>query len=177
MEFKNSHSKSSARVMEMVQIALMIALTYLAASYLNIPNGYGGVVQFGDTIIIVTAVLLGTRQAAISGTIAMTMFDGFSQYAYYAPYTFVIKLVMALIIGIFANAGGRKGQSWVRNAIGILLAGAWQVLGYFAAETFMYKSYMTAAVSVFANIVQVSLCGVVAVLLLVALRKTKYFQN
>lgn len=177
MEFKNSHSKSSARVMEMVQIALMIALTYLAASYLNIPNGYGGVVQFGDTIIIVTAVLLGTRQAAISGTIAMTMFDGFSQYAYYAPYTFVIKLVMALIIGLFANAGGTKGQNWTRNILGIVIAGAWQVLGYFAAETFMYKSFMTAAASVLANVIQVSVCGVAAALLLIALRKTRYFQN
>jgi uncharacterized membrane protein len=177
MEFKNSHSKSSVRVTEMVQIALMTALTYLAASYLNIPSGYGGVIQFGDTIIFVTAVLLGTRQAMISGAMGMTMFDAFSPYAYYAPYTFVIKLVMALIIGFVANAAGTKGRSWVRNILGLVLAGAWQVLGYFGAETFMYKNSMTAAASVPGNVVQGSVCGAVAVLLLIALKKARYFQN
>jgi uncharacterized membrane protein len=111
MEMKDSQTKSSQRIREMIQIALMTAITYLSVSFLNIPYGVGGVVHLGDTMIFVTAILLGTRQAVISGAIGMTMFDAFSPYAYYAPYTFVIKAVMALIVGLIANSSKAKGKS------------------------------------------------------------------
>ena len=175
MEMKNTRSKSSQRVLEMVQIALMIAVTYLAASYLNIPNGYGGVVQFGDTVIFVTAIIFGTRQAVISGALAMTMFDAFSPYAVYAPYTFVIKAVMALLVGVLANSGRANGDKWIRNVIGIVLAGTWGVAGYFGAEIIIYKSLAAAVPGLLGNSIQAIVSGAMAAVLAAALKKTKYF--
>lgn len=177
MEMKGSNTNSSPKVREMVQIAFMTAITYLSASFLNIPNGYGGVVHLGDTMIFVTAILFGTRQAVISGAIAMTMFDAFSPYAVYAPYTFVIKLVMALIVGVIANSGDAKGSNWVKNIIGIILAGIWGVVGYFGTEIIITGSLQTAQLGILGNVIQVSAGGAIAIALLTALKKTKYFKR
>lgn len=177
MEMKNSQTKSSQRIREMVQIALMTAITYLSVSYLNIPYGNGGVVHLGDSMIFVTAMLLGTRQAVISGALGMTMFDAFSPYAYYAPYTFVIKAVMALIVGLIANSGNSKGRNWVKNIIGIILGGAWGVAGYYGAEAIMYGNLYTPIPNVLGNIIQVTAGGAIAIILLAALKNTKYFNR
>ncbi|MDF2520944.1 MAG: hypothetical protein K0R84_1572 [Clostridia bacterium] len=178
MEYKNSAAtKTSKRVREMVQIALMTAITYLSVSYLNIPYGSGGVVHLGDSIILISAILLGTRTAVISGAVGMTMFDAFSQYAYYAPYTFVIKAVMALIIGLIANSGNSKGNNTIKNFIGMVLAAAWGVAGYFGAEAIMYQNIYTASVNVLGNVIQVTASIAIASVLLPALKRTRYFEN
>lgn len=178
MDLNNtSTTKTSQRVRDMVQIALLIAITYLGASFIQIPYGAGGVVHLGDSVIFIAAMLLGTRQAVISGAIAMTMFDAFSPYAAYAPYTFFIKAIMALIIGLIANSGGAKGNSAVKNIIGVILAGAWGVLGYFGAETIMYQNVLTAAADILGNVIQVTAGGAIALLLLPVLKKTRYFEK
>lgn len=177
MDLNTTTTKASQRIRDMVQIALMTAITYLSASFLQIPYGIGGVVHLGDTIIFITAILFGTRQAVISGAIAMTMFDAFSPYAAYAPYTLVIKAVMALIVGLIANSGSAKGNNMVRNVIGIALAGVWGVAGYFGAEVIMYQKVLTAAANVLGNVIQVTASGAIALALLPALKKTRYFGN
>jgi uncharacterized membrane protein len=177
MEIKNSQTKSSLRIREMVQIALMTAITYLSASFLNIPNGYGGVVHLGDTMIFATAILFGTRQSVIAGAIGMTMFDAFSPYAAWAPYTLVIKAVMALIVGLIANSGNAKGNSWIKNVVGIVLAGAWGVAGYYGAEAIMTGNIYTPSLSMLGNIIQVSAGGAIAVVLVTALKNTKFFNR
>jgi uncharacterized membrane protein len=177
MEAKNSSTKSYQRTRDMVQIALMTAITYLSASFLNIPYGSGGVVHLGDTMIFVAAILFGTRTAVISGALGMTMFDAFSPYAVYAPYTFVIKLVMALIIGTIANSGNSKGNNWLKNIIAMVLAGAWGVAGYYGAEVIMYGNLYAPAVNMLGNIIQVSAGGAIALVLLTALKNTKYFNR
>lgn len=178
MDYKNSSiTKTSKTIREMVQIALMTAITYLAVSFLHIPYGSGGVVHLGDSMIFVAAILLGTRTAVISGALGMTMFDAFSGYMSYAPYTFVIKAVMALIVGLIANSGHAKGKSLVKNIIGIVLAGVWGVAGYFGAEVIMYQNVYSAAAYVLGNIIQVTAGGVIALILLEALKRTRYFEN
>lgn len=177
MEMKNSRTKSSQRIMEMVQIALLTAITYISVGYLNVPNGYGGVIHLGDSVIFLAAIMFGTRQAMISGAIGMTMFDAFSPYAVYAPYTFVIKAVMALILGLIAHGGNAKGSSWTRNVLGIALAGAWAVAGYYVTEVIISGSALVPAVSTIGNVIQVAAGGAIALGLVAALRNTSYFKK
>lgn len=174
---KTSTAKTSQQIREMVQVALMTAITYLSASFLQIPYGMGGVVHLGDTVIFITAMLFGTRQAAISGAIAMTMFDGFSSYAAYAPYTLVIKAVMALILGLIANSGNARGNSIAKNLVGVILAGAWGVAGYFGAEVIMYQNILAASANMLGNVIQVTASGAIALLILPVLKRAKYFGN
>ena len=177
MEMKSSRTKSSQRTREMVQIALMTAITYLAVSFLHIPYGSGGVVHLGDSIIFVTAIIFGTRQAVISGAIGMTMFDAFSPYAAWAPYTFVIKAGMALILGLIANSGNAKGSSWLKNMVGMVLAGVWGVAGYYGAEAIMTGNLYTPVFNMLGNIIQVTSGIAIAVVLVTALKRTRYFSR
>jgi len=177
MDSKNTSStKMSQHIREMVQIALMTAITYISVSFLHIPNGVGGVVHLGDSIIFVTAILFGARQAAISGAIGMTLFDIFF-YPTYAPYTFFIKAVMGLIVGLIARGGNSKGDKNFRNIIGIVLAAIWGVVGYYFAEIIMYANFYIPIANVLGNIIQVTAGGIIALILLSALKRTKYFGN
>lgn len=176
MDIKNSNTKTAQRIREMVQIALMAAITYISVSYLHIPYGNGGVIHLGDSMIFITAILFGARQAAISGAIGMTLFD-IMFYPIYAPYTLVIKAGMGIIAGLIARDGLKQGNSWIRNIIGIALAGAFGVTGYYFAEVIIYTSFYSPMVNILGNVIQVTAGGAIAIFLSAALKRTKYFNN
>ncbi len=178
MQMNNlSNSSSSSKVKEMVQIALLTALTYIAVSFINIPYGNGGVIHLGDSMIFVAALLFGRKHAAISGAVGMTMFDLFSPYAIWAPYTFVVKAVMGLIVGSIAYSKGSKGESLLKNIAGMLLAGVWMVIGYYAAEVLIYGNMLAPMASVPGNVIQFSAGAAIALALTAALKNTKYFSR
>lgn len=163
---------------EFVTIGLMSAIVFIATMALNIPNGLGGVVHLGDSMVIVAALMIGKRTAAVSGAIGMMLFDLMSgAYAFWAPYTFVIKLVMGYLIGKIAFDGKRKGDNWSYNIAGILIGGIWMIGGYYIAEAIIYGNIATPMASVPANIIQIAAGAGVAIPLVAALKKTRYFQN
>ncbi|MFZ5352859.1 MAG: ECF transporter S component [Bacillota bacterium] len=177
MEVKNSGlSGNRLQVKEMVQIALLTALTYIAVSFINIPYGNGGVIHLGDSMIFLSAVLFGRKHSAISGAVGMAMFDLFSPYTVWAPYTFVIKGVMGLIAGSIAFSGESKGTSWLKNGLGMVLAGLWMVAGYYAAEVMIYGNALAPMASLPGNLIQFGGGAVIAYVLAVALKNTKYFN-
>lgn len=177
MVYKNTSStKTSQRIREMVQIALMAAITYISVSYLHIPYGFGGVVHLGDSVIFITAIIFGARQAAISGAIGMALFDMFF-YPTYAPYTFFIKAGMGLIVGLIARSGNSRGNRIIKNIIGIVLAGIWGVIAYYFAEVIMYASFYAPLANILGNVIQEAAGGIIALILLSALKRTKYFEN
>lgn len=172
-----NYSKSTILVRELVQVALFAALAYVSANFLQIPYGNGGVIQLGDSMIYIAAILFGSRTAALSGAIGLSMFDLFSPYAVWAPYTFVIKLVMGIIAGSIANSGNSKGNNWIKNIIGIALAGIWMAIGYYFAEAIMTKNMIAPLAYIPGSIIQVAGSGLIAVITLIALKKTKYFNK
>jgi uncharacterized membrane protein len=84
---------------------------------------------------------------------------------------------MALIVGLIANSGSAKGSSWLKNIAGIVLAGAWGVVGYYGAEAIMTGNIYTPALSMLGNIIQVTAGGAIAILLATALKNTRYFNR
>lgn len=178
MEMKNSaQTKSSERVKEMVQISLLTALTYLAVSFINIPNGNFGVIHLGDSMIIVAAILFGKKHGAIAGGIGMAMFDFFSPYAIWTPYTLIIKGIMGFIVGSIAFSGKSKGNNGIKNSIAIIIAGVWMIVGYYFAEAVITNNILLPIQSVIGNIIQITSGGIIGILLAIAIKKTGYFNN
>ena len=170
--------KTTNNVREFVTIGLMSAIVFVATMALNIPNGLGGVLHLGDSMVILTALLIGTRTAALSGAIGMMLFDLMSgAYAFWAPYTFFIKLIMGYIIGKIAFDGNRKGNHWMFNIIGILIGGIWMIGGYYIAEAMIYGNIAAPMAAVPANVIQIAGGAGVAIPLVAALKKTRYFEN
>lgn len=178
METRNSkYSSTSSHIRDIVQTGLLSALTFVAAWAIHIPYGNGGVIHLGDSMIFLTAVVFGRRYAAISGAIGMTMFDIFSGFSVWAPYTFVIKAVMGLIAGTMANLGGAKGGSVVKNAAGMLLAGIWMILGYYAAEAVITWNITQPVFSILGNLIQVGAGAAIAFVIIAGIKKSGYFKN
>ncbi len=179
MEIKNSgKSSSSVSIREMVQIALLTALTYISVAFLNIEYVNNNVLHLGDSIIFIAAILFGRKHAALSGAFGMALFDLLSgAYAFWTPYTFVIKGVMGFIAGTIAFSGNAKGNNWIRNIIGMIAAGVWMVAGYFMAEAIITGNFAAPLVAVHGNIIQAVSGAVIAFALVTALRKTNYFNR
>lgn len=177
METRNSnYSSISIRIRDIVQIGLLSALTFVAAWAIHIPYGNGGVIHLGDSMIFLTAVVFGRRYAAISGALGMTMFDILSGFSVWAPYTFIIKIVMGLIAGSVANLGGAKGGNVLKNAVGMLLAGIWMILGYYAAEAVITWNITQPVFGIFGNVIQAGASAAIAFVIIAAIKKSSYFK-
>ena len=104
-------------------------------------------------------------------------------FAAWAPWTFGIKGIMAIILGLIIEMAFRKeGRS--RNSvmafiiIGMVIAGAFMTAGYYVAEGIMYGNWVVAALGIPWNIGQFVVGMVLALIIAEALLKTpakKYF--
>jgi uncharacterized membrane protein len=123
------------KTQDLVQMALMAAITYIATAVINIPSGVivKGVVHLGDSMVFLAAILLGRRKAFFSSAIGMCMFDLLSPYAIWAPFTFIIKGIMAYIAGTVAYRKNSEGNNVWNNIIGFTLGGIWMIVGYYVA--------------------------------------------
>lgn len=178
METGNSKVNTvSSKVREIVQLGMLSALTFIATMAIHVPSWNGGVIHLGDSMIFLTAIIFGRKYAAISGAVGMTMFDILSGYSVWAPYTFVIKAVMGLIVGSAAYMGGSKGQNIYKNAFGMLLGGIWMIFGYYVAEVMITGNLVSPVASVTGNVIQFGGGAVIAFVIIAAMKKTSYFKS
>lgn len=76
-----------------VVTAMCIALTYIFTAVVNIrlpfaPNG--GLIHLGNVPLFLAAIIFGRKTGALSGAFGMGLFDLFSGWTAWAPFTFVI---------------------------------------------------------------------------------------
>jgi uncharacterized membrane protein len=174
-------SRNSFRIIEIVQIGLMAALTYIATAVIAIPVGDNAVLHIGDAVLFLCAILLGKKRGAVAAAIGMTFFDLFSPYYIWAPFTFVIKGVMAYIAGAIAYRGDYQGDKFWNNLFAFIVAGIVMIFGYFLAggclNHFVYgiptigQGFIVALKDIPANILQVAGGIVIALPLSIPLKK------
>lgn len=176
---------SNIKVIDIVQISLMAALTYIATALINVPSphvgGIQGVVHLGDTMVFLAAVLIGRKKGAASAAIGMSIFDLLSPYAIWAPFTFIIKGLMAYIAGSIAYRGNYDGNSFWNNLFGFVLGGIWMIGAYYLAGVAISHFYLNMSlnlcfiqnlVDVPGNIAQVVAGTVIALPLAKILKKS-----
>ncbi len=78
--------------------ALFTALTY-AMTMIAIPNGVGGFVNFGDSMILICAFVMNPFSAGIAGALGACLADVTLGYSIWAPWTLMIKMVMGIVAG------------------------------------------------------------------------------
>ena len=77
--------------------ALMIAIIFISANLIRIPT-VGGFVHLGDCMVLLAAALLGKKRGALASGIGMALVDLYSGYIIWAPFTFIIKAIIAFLI-------------------------------------------------------------------------------
>ena len=179
MERKNS-------IYNMVMTALILGLIMLSTAVFKIPvpltQGY---VHLGDTMIFLGVLVLGRKNGCIAAGIGSALADVMAGYAMYAPWTLVVKGLMAFVMATFIDAVAKKEKNSLKIAglpvaevIGMFLGGVIMVAGYFAADGFLAGNMAAGVLGVPANIGQFIVGMVLASALAAALYKTpakKYF--
>lgn len=112
--------KRKEKTLRLVLGGLMAALVFVA-TLLSFPNGAGGYTHLGDAMVVAAFMLLGRRTGALAAGIGAMLSDIILGYTMWAPFTFVAKAVMVIVICTLLNRGG--GRIWwlVSTVIGFLV--------------------------------------------------------
>ena len=161
----------------LVLTALMMSIVVVLTYIIRIPiPGTQGYIHLGDSMILFSVLLLGWKWGAVAGSVGSALADMIAGYQMYAPITFLVKGLMAIVLGLMLDYVIKKGFSGnklkIVEALSLIVAGGVMIGGYFLAEGIMYGSYAVAAVAIPMNIVQFVVGIVVAIMLANALYKT-----
>ncbi len=148
-------------VKKLVIAALLASFACVATMIIQIPNGIGGYFNLGDCIVLLCGWLLGPIYGALAAGVGTALADVFSSYVVYAPVTFIIKALMAIIAFYIA-----KNNKIIRVIISGVFAEFLMVFGYFAYECFLY-GVGTAALGIAPNLLQ-GVVGLICALVLKA---------
>ena len=162
------------KTQKIVTAAMLAALCCVATMLIKIPSPLKGYLNLGDCIVLLSGWLLSPWYGFAAAAIGSALADVFSGYAIYAPATFIIKGLMALIAYFCFKALKGKIKNTPARVVGGILAEIVMILGYYVFEGFMY-GFAESAVNIPANGMQ-GIAGLVIGLILVKMfEKTKLF--
>ena len=136
---------------QLVLASVLAALTCAATLVVTIPSPSGGFMNLGDTVVLLSAYLLGPLWGAAAAGIGSGMADLIAGYAAYVPATAVIKALMALCAASLYRLPGKTPR---RVLLCGLAAESIMVLGYWCYDGFLMGSLSGAAVGIPSNLMQ-----------------------
>ena len=87
----------------LVITALLTALVLICTLLLRIPCGPDCYIHLGDAVILLAVMILPRKYACFAGAVGATLADLMGGFAFWAPWTFCVKLLMVLTYGIFVD--------------------------------------------------------------------------
>ena len=159
---------------KIVTASMLAALCCVATMIIKIPSPLKGYINLGDCVVLLSGWILPPVYGFFAAGIGSALADLFSGYVVYAPVTFIIKGIMAIIAHFCFKGMHNKLGSTPSAVIGGALAEIEMILGYFVFEGFMY-GFAPSAVNIPANGVQ-GIAGIVIGIILVKIfEKSKTF--
>ena len=136
----------------LVHLALLTALCTVATMAIPIPTLTGGYLNAGDIVVVLAGLLAGPICGGIVSGLGSALADLFTGYAIYAPGSFLVKGLAAVVIGLlFSSAKRKRPPAAVAAAVcGELI----MTLGYFAYASLALGFGMGAAVEIPGNLMQ-----------------------
>ena len=154
---------NSKVVSKIVLTALFAALAYVATSIIRVPTvGTQGYVNIGDSIVLLSAWLIGGVYGALAAGIGSALADLLVQYVTYVPGTFIIKFLMALVAYLIFTALKKTNiNKVVAYIVSGVVAELIMVFGYFLYESTILGYGLAAAASIPSNFIQAGTCLVI----------------
>ncbi|WP_234122644.1 ECF transporter S component [Clostridium hydrogenum] len=179
---------TSYAVRDIAQISLMAAIVFVATKLTGIPVGLGykGFVHAGDAMVFVAAIILRRKNAVIASALGMGLFDLLSTAPAWAPFTLIIKGVMAYLAATIAYRNNYNGESIVNNIFGFIVGGIWMIGAYYFAGVFLdhylmgfpwSQCWILQATHIGEDVAQVIVGMIIAVPLSKVLKRIKYFRE
>ncbi|MDO4544687.1 MAG: ECF transporter S component [Bacillota bacterium] len=175
--------KTKSNTANIVLTALMMALIMVSILFIRVPIPFTqGYVHLGDAMIFLSVLILGWKYGAIAAAFGGALGDLIGGFAMWAPWTFAIKGIMAIILGLVIMAVSKRenlsrGGFLFGEIMGMMVAGLFMVAGYYLAEGIMYGNWITPMLGVPWNIGQFVVGMVLATAIATVLCKTpaKYY--
>lgn len=143
------------QTIDIVFLALFIAFT-AAATFIFIPGPGGSYFNLGEIAIYLIALLCGPLAGLVAGAVGSALADIILGYAIWAPFTFVIKGLEGLVVGILG-----RPLEFKRGVRAIVAGGLIMIVGYALAVWYLYD-WPAVFPEIGIDIAQVTIGGVVA---------------
>ena len=127
-----------SRTKNIVMSALFAALVCVATMIIKIPSPLKGYINLGDCVVLLCGWMLSPAYGFMAAGLGSALADLFSGYALYAPATFVIKGLMALLAYYIFKAMDKKAPDLASRAVAGTSAEITMILGYFLFEGILY---------------------------------------
>ncbi len=150
--------------------AITIALTFIIQIPVPATSGY---INIGDAAVMLSGLLFGPIIGSVAGGLGSALADIISGYAFYSPWTFIIKGVEGFLTGIISR---RDRFTYLDLIACFIIAGPWMVTGYFIIES-LFFSIAAAVVELPLNVIQFIVSGLIAVPVSIAARKVTLQLN
>lgn len=168
----NSAAANTSSAKQVAINGISIALVFIATGFINLRLpivANGGLIHLGNVPLFLAAIIFGKKTGAISGAVGMALFDLFSGWTLWAPFTFVIVGIMGWVVGKITEDKSHNTILWY--VIAILAALAIKIVGYYIAEGIIYGNWVAPAASIPGNIVQILTAAVIVLPLAKPLKK------
>jgi len=163
-------TKQAQSIRQLTTAGVLAASIVLLTTLVSIPIPGGvGYINLGDMGVLLAGILLGGGWGALCAGAASALSDVLLGYTVYAPATFIIKGLVALVAGVLFV----KTQKKIRYAA-LYLAALIVPAGYFLYEWMLYGQ-ASAIPNILFNTMQCMVGAVVATIIGVMLLKTKLF--
>ena len=162
----------NTKTKKIVMAALMAALACVATMIIKIPSPLKGYLNLGDCIVLTAGWLLSPTYGFLAAGLGSALADVFSGYVTYAPATFIIKGMMALVAFYGFKLLNKKIGNLPSRIISGIVAEIVMILGYFVFEGFLY-GFIPSAVNIPANGVQGIAGLIIGVILIKVFEKSK----
>ncbi|MCR5418007.1 MAG: ECF transporter S component [Lachnospiraceae bacterium] len=162
-----------------ITASMLAAMTTIATMIIKIPTlGTNGYVNIGDSLVLLSAWLLGNPYGALAAGIGSALADLLSGYPVYIPGTAIIKFLMAFTAAVvFKKTKRDHVPAPVPYILSSIVAEVIMVAGYFIYEATVLGYGFVAAASIPGNAVQGITCLILGNLLIHALSGIKYINR
>lgn len=169
-------SVNNSKTKKLVMAALLAALCCVATMIIKIPSPLKGYLNLGDCVVLLSGWLLSPVYGFLAAGVGSALADIFSGYVTYAPATFVIKGLMALIAYFGFKILQNKIGNLPSRIISSIVAEVIMILGYFVFEGFLY-GFIPSIVNIPANAVQGVAGVIIGVILIKVFEKNKIMMD
>jgi len=152
--------------------SMLAALVCVATMVIKIPSPLSGYLNLGDCIVLLSGWLMPPLYGFLAAAVGSALADIFSGYMIYAPVTFLIKGIMALLASLGYSLLRKKAGGTVSHVLSGITAELFMILGYFAFEGILY-GFAAAALNIPINALQGAVGLVLGILLTGIFRKHK----
>lgn len=156
--------------------SMLAALACVATMIIKIPSPLKGYINLGDCVVLLSGWLLPPGYSFLAAGVGSALADIFSGYAVYAPITFAIKGLMAVVAYFCRKLLKEKIGNIPTLVIGGITAEILMIAGYYIFEGFMY-GFGASVVNVPPNAVQGVAGLIFGIALIKIFEKNKILSN